>query len=75
MKDIKQEADLLIEKFSRIQPVIKSLPIIHAITSVENTIKVLEEIKNSISDDWYKVNVTVSINEKTDLLNELKSRL
>lgn len=80
MKDIKKEADKL---YSTMENSIEGLEGEEwynsatkcAIASVENTIKVLEEVKNSITDDWYKVNVSVPINEHTELLNELKSRL
>ncbi len=73
MKDIKQEADLLIEQHRLATPLFSVLHacIKHAIASTENTIKVLkrlyqEDEHNCLIDEIW---------EQTELLKELKSRL
>ena len=74
MKDIKQQADELIEQFVNATPyfLFYTNAIYHSILSVNRTIKVLEEIsKYERSEFW----ASEELDQQTELLNELKSRL
>ncbi len=89
MKDIKQEADLLIEQFrpyadaGALVTEEQTINAIHcAITSTENTIKVLEKQKDAIERNGLfeatkhiETELNYTINKQREILNELKSRL
>lgn len=75
MKTIKEQADALVSTHHTYSSTTLTEATIHAIKSVKHTIEVLDKVKKSISDDWYKASILVAINEQDELLTELKSRL
>ncbi len=78
MKDIKQEADAIIKQHKLATPILNNYACIkHAIASTENTIKVLENIITHDKERYGIISrgATIEIDEQTELLNELKSRL
>ena len=77
MKDIKQQADELINHFSQHIELFDEEYILCAIASTENTINLLREIRDEMYNDtgYTPIYLNKSINQQTELLNELKSRL
>lgn len=67
MKTTKEQADELIEQFFG--------EVSNAITAVEHTIEVLNKIQSPLNEWITKDNIKYRIDEQTELLNELKSRL
>jgi len=73
---IKEQADELIYKSATIILNDEHVAILVAIKSVEHTIEVLEELSELTKiQDLYEENVCDAIDEQTELLTELRSRL
>jgi hypothetical protein len=78
-EETKKAADELIEVFSNATPYFLShtSAIHHAIASTENTIKVLERIKQTDKYNCKELHIPtqIELDQQTELLNELKTRL
>lgn len=75
MKTTKEKADELVEQFyyHEFDKVETHEATIHAINAVKHTIEVLEQCCNNFGEKDYMINE--SIEEQTELLKELESKL